>query len=130
MNGVEVGDTGRRDIASALLPGWVTESTSAIISRNGNIVTLEVRVEYAAEEPSAVSSHILTVPAGFRPDSNTRSLLSSLGGNPGTCYPTLYNSSGTVFRAFTGVSDNQELVGTVSWIATDAWPATLPGTAA
>ncbi len=117
------GDTGWRAVTDLLLNGWLTSADRITIRRQNNVVTLMLG---DMDGRSATTDVIMTLPSGFRPDwqynvpsyttsgaTSSRSVNAVYTGNVtwcGTPRPTYENASFT-------------------YLTSDAWPTTLPGTA-
>ena len=117
------GDTGWRSVTDLLLNGWLTSADRITIRRQNNVVTLMLG---DMDGRSATTDVIMTLPSGFRPDwqynvpsyatsgaTSSRSVNAVYTGNVtwcGTPRPTYENASFT-------------------YLTSDAWPTTLPGTA-
>jgi len=118
---VEYGDTGWRQMSASLLNSWSTGIEGVKIRRVGTHVV----VLLSFTGTSASSDTFLDVPAGFR--TNTR------------VNTTVNSGSSTVFYAEVRDANTNTMVcgsraatvrGTFSYFTTDAWPSSLPGSAA
>ena len=127
VNGVEVGDTGWRDVSGELVNGWV--AATCRVRRSGEVVEMH----FSGLDPtSATSPDFWVSSTGFAPRFSTF----------GTCQVS--NSSGIPVAATSGLmvasngdwravdSGTTKYNGTISFLASDAaaWPAALPGTPA
>ena len=136
VNGAEIGDTGWRDVTADLLNGFTASDIR--IRRHGNMVSV---ANAGLVAPGSQSSY-LTLPSGFRANNGATSNDLNRAGWLG------YSSAGTSVsnRQFriTGnagqtlmVIDNSgtlgsgaNSLGSFSFVTSDAWPTTLPGTPA
>lgn len=121
---VEFGDTGWRNIESVLLNGFT--ATNVKIRRFGDQVSITI---FALNGASSTDTTLYTLPTGFRSDSRIRPAWINRTSSEET--PT---TAVTYFSATVGIFASRTLItsgrGTIDYLTTDAWPATLPGTAA
>lgn len=125
--GVEMGDTGVRDLSGDLLNGWgvMSADTAPRLSRIGHIVSLSGLVSLS----NATNTTALILPVGFRP---TATLISFV--HIGMPVFTSTIGQGSVGRADGAVRishDHPEMfriLNSIIWHTSDAWPTALPGT--
>ena len=121
---VEYGDTGWRNIESVLLNGFT--ATNVKIRRFGDQVSITI---FALNGESSTDTTLYTLPTGFRSDSRIRPAWINRTSSEET--PTTVV---TYFSATLGIFASRTLItsgrGAIDYLTTDAWPATLPGTAA
>lgn len=133
---VQYGDTGLRNV-SALLPAAhlaLNPNAVASIRRVGSLVTLFYST---GSSPTATGLQTLTdgttVPSGFRFDKTasgrtpTGTML--VGSSGAGSSISLYMSTTSAINSATHVSGTA-VQGSISWTTDDAWPASLPGSAA
>lgn len=125
IGGHEIGDTGLRDVSSLLTTGWTADTFN--IRRTGNVVEAQIsNMDYS----SGGSATFATLPTGFRPAANFNALASSVAATSGAAASirvcTITSSTGT-WTASTGVDDFNIYV---TFTTDDAWPSSLPGSAA
>src|SRR5690606_28379538 len=119
------GDTGKRNLWGTGLINdvqWYADSTSVYLHRVGNIVGLQIDA-YSRAGISATST-LVTLPEGFRPSMNQENRnpdghrVSVLGGGAVNILPT------------STLDDWSQLRYSITYLTTDPWPTTLPGTPA
>jgi Collagen triple helix repeat (20 copies). len=118
------GDTGMRQIGAVgtLLNGWTAATAGDILlRREGSTVTLSAKIN----NTSATNDIFYNLPVGFRPRTQSSVPINGNTGN-GTFRYARASWDGNVAIYRTTVEDLY-IGGT--WTTTDAWPATLPGTA-
>ena len=112
------GDTGARNISTSISGTYYSGGSQARLSRVNGTIFLTMDVATIA---GYTTTAVLTLPAGF---AGIPSYIS-----PGYAGTTWFGTAGTsISLNFSGA--NAGLRGTWSWRATDAWPTSLPGTAA
>ena len=112
------GDTGSRNISASISGTYFSGGSHARLARVNGTVFLTMDVVTLAGYTSTV---VYTLPAGF---GGIPSYIS-----PGYTGTTWFGTSTTsISLSFSGA--NAGLRGMWSWRATDAWPTSLPGTAA
>ena len=111
------GNTGARDVKS-LISGYST-LTAAILTRVGHLVTLQLQ---ALTMASATQAQIGTLPAGFRPSGWINIAMIEVAGT--TVAKLAVGAGGEV--VVRGTTPGSQWEGTILWITTDPWPATLP----
>jgi hypothetical protein len=120
---VEYGDTGWREIESVLLNGFT--ATSVKIRRFGDQVSITL---FALNGASSTGTTLYTLPTGFASDSRIRQTW--MGRSSSDQTP---NSAITYFSNTISLATSPTLItsgrGTIDYLTTDTWPATLPGTA-
>lgn len=122
LGGYEVGDTGRRNVASLVnATPWPTVG-SAILRRVGYIVSLALILDHATSGNDAFFTSPL--PSGFRPGTNLSYLIASTSANA-IC--TIYAPSSGAIRPN---SNPGSIRAALTWTTNDAWPSSLPGSAA
>ncbi len=120
------GDTGTRLVAASLINGWTVSGGGVWIRRVGPEVTLRV---YAMTASAMTAIGFLTIPDGFKGiDSNGRGVLHTGTGPPAAVWRTGFSSNVIAIPGATTATPS--LTGYVKWFTTDAWPTSLPGTAA
>ena len=138
VNGAEVGDTGWREVRTlhtfdAAINS--TGATSVLMRRTGDVVYVQCTFEVL----SSITNNTVTLTpfdldlAGFGATpsvyiaSMTCAVGSSLSQAPGTLTWHSFTGNGSYVR---GASGTSTLRATFFYFTADAWPATLPGTAA
>ena len=125
VNGAEVGDTGERDVTSTLTAPAGATTFQALLRRTGNTAHLRVAIAGATDpSPDLLVGNLWS---GFRGDyentirHGTQDWASDTGAH-------LYHlgSQSLLVRSLTTSYSRFDL----TWVCTDAWPATLPGTPA
>jgi hypothetical protein len=120
---VEYGDTGWREIGSVLLNGFT--ATSVKIRRFGDQVSITI---FALDGSSSTGTTLYTLPTGFASDSRIRQTW--MGQLSSDQTP---NAAITYFSNTISLGTSRTLItsgrGTIDYLTTDTWPATLPGTA-
>jgi hypothetical protein len=118
IGGVEMGDTGWREVSDTVRNGFVPNARIGL-RRCGNIVFW---VAFNLDASGATGNEIISLPFGFRAD-------------PTAVYAQNHDTSlapsAYIFSA--SVSTTARVSGLryhASWPTADAWPTTLPGTAA
>ena len=123
---VQYGDTGYRNIAAAATPHANTTLTLLRVRRVGRDVTLF----YTQATSSNVSDVLLydALPVGFRPAQQIQGIRNR-GGILSAADQVVWDirSGGQVYYSVAGGST---FYGEVSWFTPDAWPSSLPGSAA
>ena len=117
------GDTGWRSVTDLLVNGWLTSADRITIRRQNNVVTLMLG---DMDGSSATTDVIMTLPSGFRPNWQYN-------------VPSYATSGATSSRSVNAVhTGNVTWYGTprptyenalFTYLTSDAWPTTLPGTA-
>ena len=116
-------DSGVRDLSAvALSNGWTVNVSTFKIQRQGYLVSVQLYVDKTA----ASADTIYTLPTGFRPSIPVNSA-SPTGTSDDYCY-SYVQSSGVIGVTRVSMTAN---IGYLyfSFPTTDAWPATLPGSA-
>lgn len=115
-------DTGWRDISSMLLNGWTINAADGAfhVRRVGNTVTLRAHIYNGT-----LSSTMWTAPSGFRPSKNTYFPVSHF--TSGAAIGGGYWGINGEFQRYTS---NAAAYNTITVVTNDAWPSSLPGTAA
>ncbi len=125
---VSVGNTGWRNISTSLINGWAPYFVNSIvICRDAN--TVFIKLDGLKAQGSTGNTFII-IPSGFRTTgANSRFELHSLGTQPSSMYRGYFatDGGGVVSTASPSFGD---LFGELSYLTTQAWPATLPGTPA
>jgi hypothetical protein len=121
---VAEGDTGLRSIGT-LLNGWTNSgAVPSTIRRYGDVVQVYLCVAQAGVVPTA--SNVYTMPVGFRPP---QYLYSAFMRSTAWHQIEIRDNGAFVcvdFASFTGNAASHLL----TYLTRDAWPTTLPGTAA
>ncbi len=121
---VEYGDTGWREIESVLLNGFT--ATSVKIRRFGDQVSITL---FALDGSSSTGTTLYTLPTGFASDSRIRQTWMGRSSSDQTPNSAITYFSNTISLATSATSITSGR-GTIDYLTTDTWPATLPGTAA
>ena len=123
---VEYGDTGIRDLTASDTPHVNTTVTYFQVRRQGTAVTLN----YYQATSSSVNDVLMfdALPVGFRPTLNITAIRNR-GGVLSASDQIVWDirSNGQVYYSSAGASTMQ---GEVTWQTPDAWPTSLPGSAA
>lgn len=112
------GDTGPRNIAALFDSTKYTSLGRADLRREGGRVTLYIRQLKNPQNGQA----LFTIPAGFRPPDIQNFPVSTLANAHRRA--VIYANA----LSLNGLAANDELYFTISWMTTEAWPTTLPGT--
>ncbi len=121
---VEYGDTGIRDIAASIANSW-TVSPHLHLRRTGNIVTLYVR---QLDGAAASATTFVTLPTGFRPAYDFLQFPVSLTGSAFGGYGAVYSTGEVVVFGTSSACTGGRLE--VTFATSNAWPSSLPGSAA
>lgn len=128
IGGIEMGDTGWRDVTGDLLNGWAT-AVSVKMRRVGSTVYLNL---YLMDAASASSNNALSLPIGFRVGSSVAIGHVGVGMNGATgatnnlqSSVTLAGSTGDTVRLSSDAS--QTFTANVNFWVGDPWPTVLPG---
>lgn len=123
---VTYGDTGWQNVVSMLGNGWASTSNEPVyLRRIGPSCTLTFNLV-----PSSTLSTLLTMPQGFR------SVGSTYFGGPSTILQRDGSVNGAIyFDGPTIIKGRSQATlghhrGSMSWLSSDPWPATLPGSPA
>lgn len=116
------GDTGWRGVTGPLLNGWTMGSYR--IRRVGSLVSFVIG---SLNGSAATSPQFETLPAGFQPYSTEGFTLFFEGNSPTSVYRAYVGSSGQMTTGTPIPAVN--IGGTMTWLTSQAWPTTLPGTA-
>lgn len=126
---LEQGDTGWRDISTELINGWVAGSTPPQVRRVGMTVFYRGDIDGT----SRTDTNFWVAPSGFRPGS-ARFNASVVSSNRAEGFAMLYaatsNGSNLNINPLATTATVYWLLGVSHPVATDAWPTSLPGTAA
>lgn len=125
---VEYGDTGRRNLSAEVLSNsWTVASGGFFLRRVGAIVQLLLY----ADKASASADTVYTLPTGFRPDvAGAGSIDATVPTSASDDYAYGYiSNSGTVVLYRARMTGSQAYW-SQTFVTADAWPSTLPGTAA
>lgn len=117
------GDTGPRNIADLIDRGNGT-IYSAILVRSAQIVELHIDVRMPSNKTATWTA--ITLPVGFRPQYNRYGGLSDNKEGADTKGTLVAGAGGVTFY---GVVSGKRDRYSGNWITSDAWPATLPGSA-
>ena len=118
---VEYGDTGWRQMSGSLLNSWATGTDGLLVRRSGNVVQW---MSQGMTGAAATDDVILAVPAGFLPN-NTYTVSFAVSNNGNNVAHFLINSSGNLRSILRAIAWSQW-----SYLTDDAWPSSLPGSAA
>jgi hypothetical protein len=136
IGGVEMGDTGMRNISTLLDPAYVAASSMLRIVRTGKMVMVQGELTTDATPPAGQPAMIANLPAGFRPPLNTVTgnyVQFAIWEATGTAiiHPGRIRHT-TATLEFVGVAPANKPANrfSVTYYTGDAWPATLPGVAA
>ncbi len=116
------GDTGWRDISSLVASVGTRTVTNIRTRRIGNSVHLMQQITDTQTNPAA--QLLVTMPTGFGSASTKYFVMGSSSVN---LRQLGVSSNSTV--TYTGSTDANRYDAEISWVTTDAWPTTLPGTA-
>lgn len=122
IGGVEIGNTGWRDISASFVNGWALGAGRFLIRRVGLHVQCYFE-NYALDGNIATDTLILTLPAGFR-CVNQRFAVVKLSAN--TVYELAVYSSGDV-RLNTFGAGVYTATTPGPWATFEGWPSSLPG---
>lgn len=124
---VSEGDTGWRDVTGLLVNGWT--ATAVIVRRTGSWI--EVRVVGLADNSSASTEFITSLPVGMRFDAPRATYIAEaiMTGTAGSS-SGLINCAGGSGERLRATKPQTNGNGSISGSTIGAWPTTLPGTAA
>ena len=124
-------DTGLRALGSSLINGWTTDHANRVLLRRiGNTVTLTARNLVGT---GASSAQLYVLPAGFRPRGGSSAYSPkfwaemSNGGTADSVSVSGATGSISVTGARASYTDGSF---SATWTTPDAWPSSLPGSAA
>jgi hypothetical protein len=124
------GDTGLRLMPESMMEnGWTTNlGFLCTLRRVGSLVSISWNVR----PPLPNHDTIGMIPAGFRPTVGEVNILTSTGATVSTAYMNILASPDGTWRRYSGRSSDTTSVvaGSTTWVTTDPWPTTLPGTPA
>jgi hypothetical protein len=121
---VEYGDTGNRNLAAeALSNGWTVDNATFRLRRVGSTVTITLHLF----GPAASGAAVYTLPSGFRPPAIYLTV-TPYGVSADSTRVVELTSGGAVSVYNYGAAYTHYWSAT--WQTTDAWPSSLPGTAA
>ena len=121
---VEYGDTGWRNISSLITNGW----GGSVYVRRIN-ASVELRAEGLTR--SATSTNIMTLPAGFLPDTVAGfGFRFTLHQADSTASQTRFRTISNMLTTVNTSSVPGPYYGGTTWTISEAWPNTLPGTPA
>ena len=115
-------DSGLRDTAVTVANSWAIHGGYNHIRRVGNVVSLNLWLD----STSASSDTIGTIPSGFRPD---RSLGLGILAPVNAIRLFQASSAGNISADRAGITPNPGWFVQATWVTSDAWPTTLPGSA-
>ena len=115
-------DSGLRDTAVTVANSWAIYGGYNHIRRVGNVVSLNLWLD----STSASSDTIGTIPSGFRPD---RSLGLGILAPVNAIRFFQVSSAGNISADRAGITPNPGWFIQATWVTSDAWPTTLPGSA-
>ena len=121
---VEYGDTGTRNIAASISNGW-TVSPHMHLRRTGNMVTLYVR---QLDGAAASATTFVTLPTGFRPAYDFLHFPVALSGSTFTGYGGAYSTGEVVVNGTSSACTGGRAL--LTFPTSNAWPSSLPGSAA
>ena len=120
---VQYGDTGQRNLAAETMSnGWAIASSTFRLRRIGSLVALSI----AVTKTSATTDVVYTLPTGFLPVSSIYAVSTSATDD----YADASVSSGGLVilsRTYMNVATHYL---SMTWQTSDAWPTSLPGSAA
>ena len=121
IGGVEMGSTGWRDLTALQVNGWAF--TTIQLHRNGSHCTLRGVWPITADD-AKTSDTFYTLPSGYR----SSLLLDQPVRNPSTVTGPFIriNVTGPLQALLT--SSASTVYFSITWVTTDAWPTSLPGT--
>jgi len=129
-------DTGWRNVSSLLFSGLVVSTSEGhcLIRRRGSQVNVRAKVDSSG----AAVAGLFSVPAGFLPTQDKRRLWPMhLDSSEGAVLPPLTTANQWYMSVGNSTLASQEyfpnpatVVADVSWDTADAWPSSLPGSAA
>ncbi len=129
---VEYGDTGWRNVSASMAAGFLTANPNATlyVRRTGDTVQMAYKAGASATFTTNYST-IYTVPSGFRIGTvgNTGVVTLMDAGGPGVPVKGAY-FSGNDLASGNGWVAGVQYWGTAVYTTTDAWPSSLPGSAA
>jgi len=132
-----VPDTGSREVGGSIDADWALHGSAGflVLRRVGNRVTLTGRIKRVTASGSrADMDRVYTIPTGFQARTSYVPLGTAVGPNYIIGVASNIASSAGFDVMFTGASGtwaaDEGVFFTASWITDNAWPTSLPGTAA
>jgi hypothetical protein len=122
IGGIEMGDTGWRDITALQVNGWAF--TTIQLHRNGSHCTLRGVWPITADD-GKTSDTFYTLPSGYR----SSLLLDQPVRNPSTVAGPFIRINVAGSLQALSPSSASTVYFSITWVTTDPWPSTLPGTA-
>ena len=123
---VEYGDTGARNIAAEATSVGTRTITTLQVRRVGRTVTL--RAEWADTQTNPSSQNFVNLPVGFRPVDYLYRVIPYAPSNSTAVRNVLVTGSG--WFQYGGATNSSAFSAVLTWITNDAWPSSLPGSAA
>lgn len=129
---VEHGDTGWRNVSASLNATFLTANPNAtmFLRRVGDTVRLSYK---AGASPTFTTNYaqVYAIPSGFRPGSayETPLMMLTSAAAPGAAFKAAYFDASDLKSGNTWASGTQYW-GDATYTTTDAWPSSLPGSAA
>lgn len=135
-------DTGWRNVSGSLNAAWALHATAGVLTlrRVSNLVTLTGRLERVTASGNRYEwSNVYSTPNGFRPATAMAGYVFGVLGNGWSEFTrsqvlmsNLNDSAvGVVVSGDAGTwAAGDDLIFQAQWVTSDAWPTSLPGTAA
>ena len=133
IGGIEMGDTGWRDVSADLINGWTIPVGKLVIRRSGNVGMIVVRAGYlSATAGPATADRYYSLPDGW---GNPFYTLGGVGQvqDGGVNLPTIngFVGTGATGHDLKVVEPLYSLIDvfrpTMTWLVDEPWPTTLPG---
>ena len=129
---VEYGDTGWRNVSASMDATFLTANPNATLfaRRTGNTVRLSYKAGASATFTTNYAN-VYAIPSGFRPGSayETPLMMLTSAASPGAAFKAAYFTDNALTSGNTWATATQYWGDSV-YTTSDAWPSSLPGSAA
>ncbi len=125
---VQYGDTGARNVTSLKNVIGTLTLTTLQVRRIGPLVSMAIDFADSQTNPSSVA--LFTLPSGFKPTGGPLYFDSPYNSSNTTAVRRMRISASTGIVYYGGATDASGYAVNMSWMTADAWPTSLPGSAA